>query len=123
MGVGGWSNLGCGGPDIMGVVMKGGQEGMGRGRRGSGVIGSTHVCGSVSGVVPDVVHQGGEVLQAVWDVVRKQQDAHRLRTHTHRVKDQNVVFWSLCSSSCSLYLWPRLNVGDVHPQSGLYSIS
>lgn len=50
--------------------------------RGSRVIGSTHVCGSVSGIVPNVVHQGGEVLQAVWDVVRKEQDAHRLRTQS-----------------------------------------
>lgn len=80
----------------MRVVMKGGQEGMRRSssrgrrrrrRRRSGVIGSTHVCGSVSGVVPDVVHEGGEVLQAVWDVVRKEQDAHRLTTHRHKVKD------------------------------------
>lgn len=81
----GRSNLGGGGPDILGVVMKGGQEGMSRrggGRgRGSRVIGSTHVCGPVSGVVPDVVHQRGQVLQAVGDVVRKEQDAHRLKVN------------------------------------------
>lgn len=76
------SNLKGSRPDIVGVVMKRGQEGMSRRGRGSRVMGSTHVCGSVSSIVPDVVHQGGEVLQAVWDVVRKEQDAHRLRTRT-----------------------------------------
>lgn len=68
----GGSNLGGARPDIVGVVMKGGQEGMSGRRRGSRVIGSTHVCGTVSGVIPDVIHEGGEVLQAVWDVVRKE---------------------------------------------------
>lgn len=122
--------------------MKRGQEGMSRSRRrrirGSRVIGSTHVCGSVSGIVPNVVHQGGEVLQAVWDVVRKEQDAHRLRTQSQgsnvasiltsastenkRMKEDTDVDCSLCSSG-SLHLWPWFNVGDVHPQSGLYSIS
>ena len=62
--------------------MKRGQEGMSGGRRVSRLIGSTHVCGSVSSIVPDVVYQGGEVLQTVWDVVRKEQDTHRLRTQT-----------------------------------------
>lgn len=68
------SNLGGGRSDILRVVMKGGQEAMRRRRRRRRrVTGSTHVCGSVSGVVPDVVHQRGEVLQAVGDVVGKQQ--------------------------------------------------
>lgn len=48
-----------------------------RGRRGS-----THICGPVPSVVPNVIHQGGEVLQALRDVVRKEQDAHCLRTST-----------------------------------------
>jgi len=43
--------------------------------------GATHVCGAISSVVPDVVHQGGQVLQAVRDVVRKQQDTHGLEGH------------------------------------------
>lgn len=67
--------------------MKKGQEGVSRGGgKGTRVIGSTHVCGSVSSVVPDVVHKGGEVLQAVGDVVRKEQEAHRLR-HRHKVEE------------------------------------
>lgn len=78
----GGSNLGGGRPDIVGVVVERGEESMSRRGRGSRVMGSTHVCGSVSGVVPHVVHQGGEVLQAVRDVVREEQDAHRLRTYT-----------------------------------------
>lgn len=78
----GEGNLGGGRPEIAWVVMKRGQEGMSGRRRGSRVVGSTHVCGSVSGVVPNVVHQVGEVLQTVWDVVRKQQDAHCLRVNT-----------------------------------------
>lgn len=76
------SNLGGGRPDIVGVVMKGRQEGMSRRGGGSRVIGSTHICGSVSSIVPDVVHQGGQVLQAVRDVVRKEQYAHGLRTQS-----------------------------------------
>lgn len=77
----GASNLGGGRSDILRVVMKGGQEAMRRRRRRRRrrMTGSTHVCGSVSSVVPDVVHQCGEVLQAVGDVVGKQQEAHRLR--------------------------------------------
>lgn len=119
-------NLGGDRSDIAWVVMKTGQEGMStsrrrRRRRGSRVIGSTHVCGSVSGIVPNVVHQGGEVLQAVWDVVRKEQDAHRLRTQSQgsnvasiltsantenkRMKEDTDVDCSLCSSG-SLYLCP-----------------
>ena len=81
------SNLVGGRPDTVRAVMKGGQEGMSRRGRGSRVIRSTHVCGSVSSVVPHVVHQGGKVLQAVWDIVRKEKDAHRLRRQTHRVRD------------------------------------
>lgn len=64
--------------------MKRGQEGVSGGERGSRVMGSTHVCGSVSSIVPDVVHQAGQVLQAVWDVVREEQDAHRLATRRQR---------------------------------------
>lgn len=45
-------------------------------------VGPTHICGPVSSVVPNVIHQGGEVLQALRDVVRKEQDAHCLRTST-----------------------------------------
>lgn len=67
-------------PDIVRVMMKGREEGMSRRRGGSKVGGSTHICGAVPGVVPDVIHQGGEMLQAVGDVVRKEQDAHRLQT-------------------------------------------
>lgn len=44
--------------------------------------GNTHVCGAIPCVVPDVIHHGGEVLQTVWDVVRKQQYTHRLQSHT-----------------------------------------
>lgn len=82
--VGRGSNLGGSRPDVVGVVMKGRQEGMRRRGGGSRMIGSTHICGSVSCVVPHIIHQAREVFQAVRDVVRQQQDAHRLRTH--RVK-------------------------------------
>lgn len=78
----GEGNLGGGGPEIAWVVMKRGQEGMSGRRRGSRTVRPTHICGSVSGVVPNVVHQVGEVFQTVWDVVRKEQDAHCLRTST-----------------------------------------
>lgn len=65
----------------MGMLMKGGQEGVSRSRRGSGVmIGSTHICGSVSSIVPYVVHHGGQVLQTVRDVVWEQQNTHCLQT-------------------------------------------
>lgn len=70
--MGGVSNLGSRRPDIVGVLMKGGQEAVSRGKWGPWMIGSTHICGPVSGVVPDVVHHGGQVLQAVGDVVRKE---------------------------------------------------
>lgn len=68
----GEGNLGGGRPEIAWVVMKRGQEGMSGGRRGSRAVGPTHICGSVSSVVPNVVHQVGEVLQTVRDVVRKE---------------------------------------------------
>lgn len=76
------SNLGGSRSDSVGVVMKRRQEGVRRRRRGWRVTGPTHVCGSVSGVVPDVVDQVRKMLQAVWDVMRKQQDAHGLKTQT-----------------------------------------
>lgn len=64
------------------MMMKGGEEGLSR-RQG----GSTHVCGAVPGVVPDVVHHGGEMLQAFGDVVRKEQDAHRLQTQQQKIDE------------------------------------
>lgn len=87
-------NLGGGRPEIAWVVMERGQEGMSGRRRGSRTVGPTHVCGSVSSVVPDVVHQVGEVLQAVGDVVRKEQDAHCLRTSTQgqRVRSSPCLY-------------------------------
>lgn len=87
-------NLGGGRPEIAWVVMERGQEGMSGRRRGSRTVGPTHVCGSVSSVVPDVVHQVGEVLQAVGDVVRKEQDAHCLRTSTRgqRVRSSPCLY-------------------------------
>lgn len=49
---------------------------------GPPLVGRTHICWPVTSVVPNVIHQGGEVLQALRDVVRKEQDAHCLRTTT-----------------------------------------
>lgn len=85
------SNLEGGRPDIMWVVMKGGEEGVRRGGRGSRMMVSTHICGSVSSIVPDVVHQAGQVLQAVWDVVREEKDAHRLTTGTQKSGSNMVL--------------------------------
>ena len=45
-------------------------------------LGPTHVCGAISSVVPDVVDQGGQVLQAVRDVVWKEQETHGLKGHS-----------------------------------------
>lgn len=80
--VDGGCNLEGGRHEIAWVLLKRGQEGMSRGRRWSRVVRPTHICGPVSSVVPNVIHQGGEVLQALRDVVRKEQDAHCLRTST-----------------------------------------
>ena len=46
-------------------------------------LGPTHVCGAIPSMVPDVVNQGGQVLQAVRDVVWKEQE-------THGLKDQSL---------------------------------
>lgn len=107
----GEGNLGGGRPEIAWVVMKRGQEGMSGRRTGSRMVGSTHVCGSVSGVVPNVVHQVGEVLQTVRDVVREQQDAHRLGTNTQgqRVRSRSVRIPTTVTLLCvtdSVYLRP-----------------
>lgn len=107
----GEGNLGGGRPENAWVVMKRGQEGMSGRRTGSETVGSTHVCGSVSGVVPNVVHQVGEVLQTVRDVVREQQDAHRLRTNTQgqRVRSRSVRILTTVTLLCvtdSVHLRP-----------------
>lgn len=52
------------------------------------VIGSAYVSGSVSSIVPNVIHQRGEVLQALRDVVRKKKDAHCLQVHRHRESER-----------------------------------
>lgn len=70
------------------MLMKGGQEAVSRRKRGPGMVGPTHVCGPVSSIVPDVVHHGGQVLQTVGDVVRKEQDAHCLKAE---IKESNTV--------------------------------
>lgn len=104
--MGGWgSNLEGGRANIVGVVMKGGHEGMNRRGKGTRVRGSTHVCGSVSSVVPDVVHQGGEMLQAVGDVVRKEQDAHRLRTQTQSRGSNKLsaLIWTSVVTHCDAH--------------------
>lgn len=44
----------------------------------------THVCGPVSGIIPNIIHQVGEVLQAVGDVMREEQNAHCLHTDTQK---------------------------------------
>lgn len=77
------SNLRRGWPDSMRSLMKGGEEDMGRGvlrlRR------STHICGTVSSIVPDIIHQGGEVLQTVWDVVWEEQNTHSLERGERKI--------------------------------------
>lgn len=104
----GEGNLGGGRPEIAWVVMERGQEGMSGRRRGSRAVGSTHVCGSVSGVVPDVVHQVGEVLQTVGDVVGEQQYAHCLRTNKQgkRVRLRCARHWGSWCGTDSIYLRP-----------------
>lgn len=91
----GWrgvSNLSSSRPDVVWVLMKRGQEAVSRRKRGPGMIGSTHVCGPVSSIVPDVVHHGGQVLQTVRDVVRKEQDAHCLKAEIKESKTVSGFF-------------------------------
>lgn len=88
----------------------------------------THVCGPVSGIIPNIIHQVGEVLQAVGDVMREEQNAHCLHTDTQNTHNlgketnRSFVFFFLLIWLAG-YLWPWFNVGDVHPQPGLHSVS
>lgn len=70
-------------PDIAWVMVKRGEEGIIGRTQGSRTTESTHVCGPVSSIIPNIIHQVRKVLQAVGDVMRKEQDAHCLHTHRH----------------------------------------